>query len=255
MFSNLFLYFLTPFNMGKKLMIALGVLLTAGSVVFAATMTFQDVPEDHWAFDSVEWNNSMGIMTGPGDMHGMFDPAGVVNRAQLATVNMRIYEALMDEIDALEARVAVLEGTEVAEEPMSDTNTIADAVVADENLSTLLAALEAADLVATFQDEEADYTVFAPTNDAFAVIQATVDTLLMPENKSSLQDVLTFHVVDGGALSGDLTDGMELTTLQGDTLLVEIVDEAVYVGGAMVTTADLEVDNGVIHVIDTVLVP
>ncbi len=132
---------------------------------------------------------------------------------------------------------------------------IAETVVATGDLSTLLAALQAAELVAVFEDEEADYTVFAPTNAAFAEIQDTVDTLLMEENMADLQDVLKYHVVDGAAMSGDLTDGMTLTTLQGGSLVVTVDESGVMINGAMVTTADVETSNGVVHIIDTVLVP
>ena len=133
--------------------------------------------------------------------------------------------------------------------------TIAELVVASSDLSTLLTALETAELVPVFEDEEAEYTVFAPTNDAFADIQSTVDSLLEDENQSDLQDVLKFHVVDGAAMSDDLTDGQVLTTLQGDDLTVEITDDKVYINGAMVTTADIEASNGIVHIIDAVLVP
>ena len=125
---------------------------------------------------------------------------------------------------------------------------------ATKDLSTLVAAVTAADLVKTLQGE-GPYTVFAPTNEAFADIQSTVDTLLMPENKDDLTNVLTYHVVPGTYTAADLTDGQELTTVQGEKLKVSIDGDTVKVGDATVAQADVTTSNGVVHVIDTVLVP
>ncbi len=121
-------------------------------------------------------------------------------------------------------------------------------------LSTLVAALTAAELVDVFNGTEA-FTVFAPTNDAFAAIQPTVDNLLMPENKSKLQNVLKYHVVAGMVKAADLKDGQEVTTLQGEKLKVSITGGKVLIGGAEVVSADVAVSNGVVHVINKVLVP
>ena len=122
------------------------------------------------------------------------------------------------------------------------------------NFTTLLAAAEAAGLVETLQGD-GPYTVFAPTDEAFAALpEGTVDTLLMPENKDQLTAVLSYHVVDGKVMSTDLTDGMEAETLEGSTLTVDLSD-GVKVGEATVTQPDIEASNGVIHVIDTVLMP
>ena len=125
---------------------------------------------------------------------------------------------------------------------------------ATKDLSTLVAAVTAADLVKTLQGE-GPYTVFAPTNEAFADIQSTVDTLLEPENKDDLTNVLTYHVVPGTYNAADLTDGQELPTVQGEKLTVSVDGDTVKVGDATVTQADVETSNGVVHVIDTVLVP
>lgn len=136
------------------------------------------------------------------------------------------------------------------------TDTIADLAVATDSLSTLVAALEAAELVDVFSDEDAEYTVFAPTNDAFAAIQSSVDELLLPENQADLQNVLQYHVVDGAVYASDLEDGMTVTMLNGDTATVTIDDDGtVMVGDATVVTADVEGSNGVVHIIDTVLLP
>ncbi len=141
------------------------------------------------------------------------------------------------------------------ETPAEETTmNIVETAVATESLSTLVAAVTAGELVDTLSSE-GPFTVFAPTNDAFASIQETVDTLLMPENLADLQNVLTYHVVAGSFMASDLSDGMEIETVQGDTLTVSITDGKVMIGGAEVVLADVETSNGVVHVIDTVLVP
>lgn len=122
------------------------------------------------------------------------------------------------------------------------------------DLSTLVAALTAGELVEVFNGADL-FTVFAPANDAFAAAQSTVDMLLKPENKTKLQSVLKYHVVAGALKSTDLTDGQELVTLQGEKLKVSVKDGKVMVGGAEVTAADVPASNGVVHVINKVLVP
>ncbi|SDH91774.1 fasciclin domain-containing protein [Alloyangia pacifica] len=122
------------------------------------------------------------------------------------------------------------------------------------SFSTLLAAAEAAGLVDTLTGE-GPFTVFAPTDDAFGALpEGTVDTLLLPENKDQLTSILTYHVVPGKVMSSDLTNGMMAETVQGESL--EIMTEGgVTVGGVNVTQPDIEASNGVIHVIDGVLMP
>jgi uncharacterized surface protein with fasciclin (FAS1) repeats len=131
---------------------------------------------------------------------------------------------------------------------------IAETAINTPNLSTLVAALTAAELVDVMKGTDA-LTVFAPTNDAFAAIQSTVDMLLKPENKSKLQNVLKYHVVAGTVKAADLSDGQEITTLQGEKLKVTIKDGKVMIGGAEVTNADVAVNNGVVHMVNKVLVP
>lgn len=136
----------------------------------------------------------------------------------------------------------------------AEAGTIVEVAQATPELSTLVTAVTAADLAGTL-GEPGPYTVFAPTNDAFAEIQSTVDTLLEPENKDDLTEVLTYHVVPGTYKAADLEDGQELTTVQGEKLTVSIDGETVKVGDATVAQADVEAANGVVHVIDKVLVP
>ncbi len=129
-----------------------------------------------------------------------------------------------------------------------------------ESLSTLVTAVKAANLVETLQGA-GPFTVFAPTNDAFAALPAgTLDTLLKPENQDQLKSILTYHVVPGTVLAGDLTDGQVITTVQGGTLTVKIADDMVYLVDATgnqvkVEKADVNADNGVVHVIGGVLLP
>ncbi|MCW1908396.1 MAG: fasciclin domain-containing protein [Candidatus Saccharibacteria bacterium] len=128
------------------------------------------------------------------------------------------------------------------------------------SLSTLVTAVQAADLVETLQSK-GPFTVFAPTNTAFSALPAgTLDTLLKPENKSQLSSILTYHVVPAKAMSSDLTNGQEITTVQGEKLTVKITGSTVYIvdakgNEARVEQADIEASNGVVHVISNVLLP
>jgi uncharacterized surface protein with fasciclin (FAS1) repeats len=126
--------------------------------------------------------------------------------------------------------------------------------IASTDCKTLAAAVTAAGLVATLQSD-GPFTVFAPTDAAFADIQSEVDKLLKPENKSTLAKILTYHVVSGKTMAADLKDGQEITTVEGGKLHVTVKDGKVTVGGANVTSANVEASNGVIHVIDKVLLP
>lgn len=126
--------------------------------------------------------------------------------------------------------------------------------IASESAKTLAAAVTAAGLVETLQGS-GPFTVFAPTDGAFAAIQKDVDELLKPENKKKLTDILTFHVVSGNAMAADLKDGQELTTVQGGKLKVSIKGDKVMINDANVTMADVAASNGVVHVIDKVLMP
>lgn len=131
---------------------------------------------------------------------------------------------------------------------------IVDTAIAAGSFTTLVAAVEAAGLVDALRDD-GPLTVFAPTDDAFAALpEGTVDSLLLPENRETLVSILTYHVVPGAVMSGDLTDGMEATTLQGAPVTI-MTEGGVTVNGANVVTADIEASNGVIHVIDSVILP
>lgn len=131
---------------------------------------------------------------------------------------------------------------------------IVDTAAAAGDFGTLLAAAEAAGLVETLKGD-GPFTIFAPTDAAFAALpEGTVEDLLKPENKETLAGILTYHVVAGKVMSTDLIDDMEAATVNGDTVMIDL-DNGVMVGGANVTAADIEATNGVIHVIDAVIMP
>ena len=129
---------------------------------------------------------------------------------------------------------------------------IVDTAVDAGNFTTLVAAVEAAGLVETLKGE-GPFTVFAPTDEAFAALpEGTVEGLL--EDTEALAAILTYHVVPGQVMSGDLSDGMMAETVNGAEVTIGVGD-SVTVDGATVTAADIEASNGVIHVIDQVILP
>jgi uncharacterized surface protein with fasciclin (FAS1) repeats len=131
---------------------------------------------------------------------------------------------------------------------------IVDTAVGAGTFNTLAAALTAAGLVETLKGE-GPFTVFAPTDDAFAALPAgTVENLLKPENKDQLVAILTYHVVAGKVMSTDLTEGMSAATVNGANVTITLEGGA-KVNGANITAADIAATNGVIHVIDAVILP
>jgi len=134
----------------------------------------------------------------------------------------------------------------------SHNQDIVDIAVANGSFTTLVAAVEAAGLVDTLKGE-GPFTVFAPTDEAFAALpEGTVEALL--NDIPALTAILTYHVVPGAVMSGDLSDGMMAETVNGQSVTITLGD-AVMVDGATVVMADIEASNGVIHVIDTVIMP
>ncbi len=148
------------------------------------------------------------------------------------------------------------DGVMVGGAMMIRTRDIVDNAVLASNVTTLVAAVKAWGLVETLK-WPGPFTVFAPTNAAFAKLPAgTVETLVKPENKATLVDILTYHVVAGRFTSADLTDGLSLTTVEGKKLTFTKKNGMLMINGsAMVETADVISSNGVTHVIDTVLMP
>ena len=143
--------------------------------------------------------------------------------------------------------------------PATTDETITDIVAGSEDFSTLLAAVQAADLGDTLAGD-GPYTVFAPTNEAFAALpEGTVEALVKPKNQEQLAAILTYHVVPGQIMAADVTSG-EVTTVNGETFTVDVADGTVTItdgqgNEATVTSTDIVASNGVIHVIDSVLLP
>lgn len=160
---------------------------------------------------------------------------GVVNLAAAAAVAMGVA------MGAMSARAA--------------DKDIVDTAVAAGQFNTLAAALTAAGLVETLKGA-GPFTVFAPTDAAFAKLPAgTVDNLLKPENKDQLTAVLTYHVVPGSVMAADVVKITEAKTVNGAMITVKVDGDTVMINDAKVATADIAASNGVIHVIDTVLLP
>ena len=123
------------------------------------------------------------------------------------------------------------------------------------SFKTLAQALESADLVGTLEGE-GPFTVFAPTDEAFAKLPAgTLENLLEPENRDKLRRVLTYHVVPGRVMASDVARRRSMNAVNGDSLTVSATGGVVRVGDARVVKADIPASNGVIHVIDTVILP
>merc|ERR1711988_325506 len=139
--------------------------------------------------------------------------------------------------------------------PAPASKTIVDLAVGTADLSTLVTALKAANLVDTLSGK-GPFTVFAPTNEAFAKLDKRVlDYLLEPCHVEELKKVLTYHVASGLVKSTDLKPFERIKTLEGGEVLVEIFGKTVRINNAGVTTADVEATNGVVHIIDHVLIP
>ena len=137
----------------------------------------------------------------------------------------------------------------------SATPDIVDTAVAAGQFQTLVAAVQAAGLVDTLKGT-GPFTVFAPTDAAFAALPAgTVESLLLPENRDQLVAVLTYHVVAGKVMAADVVNVDSAATVQGQSVSVHAMNGSVMIDGATVVQADIEASNGVIHVIDSVLLP
>ncbi len=145
------------------------------------------------------------------------------------------------------------EPTAIPEPELSD---IVDTAVADGRFTTLAAALGAADLIDTLKGE-GPFTVFAPTDDAFALLpEGTVETLLLPENLEQLKSILLYHVVSGKVMAEDVVTLTSADTVLGEAITIKVEDGKVYLNDTIeVIITDIEASNGVIHVIDAVLLP
>jgi len=171
----------------------------------------------------------------------------------MVTGGVRINDAnvIVADVEASNGIVHVIDAVLL---PDVDLPSIVEIAAADDTFSTLVAAVSAADLVDTLSGE-GTFTVFAPTNDAFADLpDGTLDTLLQPENVQQLTDILLYHVLGSVVTSSDLSDGLTATTLQGSTVTI-MVTGGVRINDANVIVADVEASNGIVHVIDAVLLP
>ncbi len=138
--------------------------------------------------------------------------------------------------------------------PAASAADIVDTAVAGK-FNTLVAAVKAAGLVDTLKGP-GPFTVFAPTDEAFAKLPAgTLEDLLKPENKAKLESILTYHVVAGKVMAKDVVELDSATSVEGSEIAVQTMDGVVMVDGARVIQADIETSNGVIHVIDSVILP
>jgi len=162
--------------------------------------------------------------------------------------------------------VSIIQGSLFANaqgmKPVEKQNTmmskdIVDIAAGDDRFKTLVVALKAAGLVDTLKGK-GPFTVFAPTDDAFAKLSpGTIDELLKPENKNTLVNILTYHVLAGKVTAADAAklDGKEVSMVNGDKAKIEVRDGSVYINGAKVIMTDIMAKNGIIHVIDTVMMP
>jgi transforming growth factor-beta-induced protein len=140
-------------------------------------------------------------------------------------------------------------------EPTPEPMDIVDTAIADGRFTTLVAAVQAAELVETLKGE-GPFTVFAPTDEAFAALPAgTLDELLKPESKQALTDILLYHVVAGKVMAADVSGLTSATTVLGKDVAVKVDMGNVYINESKVVITDIETSNGVIHVIDAVLLP
>ena len=160
-----------------------------------------------------------------------------------------------DSTDETDTAAATAEASPSAmESESSDAGTIVDVAVGNDDFSTLVAAVQAADLQDTLS-ADGPYTVFAPTNAAFeALPDGVLDKLLEPENKDTLKEIMTYHVVSGEVTS-DMIEPGDVETVEGSTVTITTDGGEVMVNEAKVETADVDASNGVIHSIDAVLLP
>ena len=179
-------------------------------------------------------------------------PAADLGIGASSTLQQELIDELRDE-----AQAANDAGAQIAADMATETSckSIVQTAVEAGSFNTLVAAVQAAGLVDTLNGD-GPFTVFAPTDAAFANLPAgTVDDLLKPQNKDKLVAVLTYHVVPGKVMSADIVGKtLEVASVQGSTLDIDATN-GVKVDQAMVVTADIEACNGVIHVVDAVLLP
>jgi uncharacterized surface protein with fasciclin (FAS1) repeats len=150
--------------------------------------------------------------------------------------------------------LSLLAGLFVYVNANAQSRTIVELAAETPELSTLVKAVKAAGLVETLS-QDGPFTVFAPTNEAFAALpDGVLEELMKPENKEKLMSILTYHVVPGEVMSSDLSDGLKANTVEGQSVTFDLTD-GVKVNDATVAMADVKASNGVVHVINQVILP
>ena len=185
------------------------------------------------------------------------DGAVKINDATIVTTDIEASNGVIHVIDAVimpPAEEAAAPTEAPAEEAAAPTADIVDTAIAAGSFTTLVAAVEAAGLVDALKGE-GPFTVFAPTDDAFAAIPAETMTALLADPSGDLTQILLYHVVEGKVMAADVTDGLEAATLQGAPVNFTVADGVVKINDATIVTTDIETSNGVIHVIDAVIMP
>ena len=176
----------------------------------------------------------------------------VTVKVDMGNVYINDAQVIITDIEASNGVIHVIDAVIL---PPADMSDIVDTAVADGRFTTLAAALGAAGLVDTLKGE-GPFTVFAPTDDAFAKLPAgTIDELLKPENKQALTDILLYHVVSGKVMAADVVNLTKATTVLGKDVKIKVDMGNVYINDAQVIITDIETSNGVIHVIDSVILP
>ena len=194
-----------------------------------------------------------------GEMVTMLNEADVTIDIRDGELYINDSKVIIKDIPATNGIIHVIDMVLIpeSEEAVEPTGTIVDIALADPQFSTLVTALEAADLVATLADETAVFTVFAPTDDAFALLGTdTINSLLA--DIPTLSNILTYHVIGDLAVDAATAislDGSDVEMLNGDTVSVSVQDDVLYINDSAVIAADVVATNGVIHVIDAVLTP
>ena len=169
------------------------------------------------------------------------------------TVRINDAQVIITDIEASNGTIHVIDTVLLPPEPEAQAATIVDIAVGDDRFQTLVAALQAAGLVETLQGE-GPFTVFAPTDDAFAKLpEGTVAALL--KDIPALTDILLYHVVSGNVVAADVVKLDMATTVQGSAVTISVDGDTVRINDAQVIITDIEASNGTIHVIDTVLLP
>ena len=184
------------------------------------------------------------------------DGAVKINDANIVVTDIQASNGVIHVIDAVIVPPAPESTPEATPEPAAEApvGDIVDIAASNEDFSTLVAAVQAAGLVDALKGE-GPFTVFAPTNAAFAALPDGALDALVADPAGDLTQILLYHVLSGKVMAADVTDGLEATTLQGGAVTFTVADGAVKINDANIVVTDIEATNGVIHVIDAVIVP